>query len=220
MNQEFINFTALNHLKLNQNLQDYKPSESSESFYFDLFFGFKVHCNYEWDARFKEYTAIDFDLVYKEKKIHCFEIDLDIEGADNLDSFIKTTIKLIRKFFDINEKDGLMINILRIENQIRHIDITSRDGGVSQNEIVRYFNGFNYTLNDSARDALKHFSKEEREGYFHDSIFDCRTNRYFQSVFDTFQEVGHLQLESKSKVFIHESYIFNDLYYNLYNTEY
>ena len=222
MNQEFINFTALDHLKLNQNFQNYKPSENIDvlHFYFDLYFDIRVHCNYEWNFRFREFTVIDFDLVYKKKKIHTFDIDLDIEGANNLDNFIKSVIEEVRQFFDINEEDGLMINILRIENQMHHIDISSRNDGISQSEIVRYFNCFNYTLNESVRDVLKLFSKEEREGYFHDSIFDCRTTRYLKSVFDTFQEVGHLQLSNKSKVFIHESHIFEDLYFNLCNTDY
>ena len=54
--QEFVNFTVLNHLKLNENLPEYKPSESTDSFYFDLYFDIRIHCNYEWDARLKEYT--------------------------------------------------------------------------------------------------------------------------------------------------------------------
>ena len=218
---------------LKKEFRDYKIDTDNQYFDFHLWDKFHVYVYFQWCEEQSEYEIIEFDLTYKNKAIETFEIDFDLEKTTQIEPFKEEVIEEIKHFFslekDPDENDRYYKlekrritdkNLLKIENQISQIDITERNYGVSQEDIGRYYQGRCLSSNDAVKSILHAFTKEEREDYFHDSIFDCRKKEYFNSVFDTFQEVGCLVLKNKHKVFIHESSLFKNVYFLLENQDY
>lgn len=213
-------------MNLKSKFRDYKIDTDNKYFKFNLWDKFEVFVYYEYCEEQSEYEVIKFDLNYDGKALETFEVDFDLEKTTQIDAFQHEVIREIFHFFGIRFDKDLTsaindyLNTLKIENQISQIDISDRNDGICQDTIANSYQQRHFSSNDAVRDALKHFNKEDREGYFHDSIFDCRTKEYFDSVFNTFQEVGCLPLKDKSKVFIHESVLFEEAYFVLRNYAY
>ena len=221
MNKERADINRLRDFTLQQRIKDSDAPYLSKDpcFYFNLILGFKVYCSYEWDGVIGAYCLNDFKLMYRDHIINIFTPTCDMDNAKDLTSFKIGVRKRVVDYFDLNPKDDLFLNLLKIENQYTAIDITDRHGDISQDDIVRYYSSVHYTSRYAVKNILQYFSTEERENYFHDSIFDCRSNRYLDAVFDTFQQVGCLQIKDKSKLYIHESMIFENIFFVLRNQD-